>query len=82
MPSRSKQERPLSAHRVNRPEKVDSNEEASAVMAALKAENEKTSKLARNPPPSPDRSVRYSISVSIFVGFALRSLELYGRPRS
>jgi hypothetical protein len=63
---------------VNRPEKVDSNEEASAVMAALKAENEKTSKLARNPPPSPDRSVRYSISVSIFVGFALRSLELYG----
>jgi hypothetical protein len=44
---------------VNRPEKIDSNEEASAVMAALKAENEKTSKLARNPPPSPDRSVRY-----------------------
>jgi hypothetical protein len=51
-------------------------------MAALKAENEKTSKLARNPPPSPDRSVRYWISVSIFVGFALRNLELYGRPRS
>ncbi|XP_052071709.1 katanin-interacting protein-like [Mytilus californianus] len=56
VPSRSKQERPLSANRRNQPEKVDTNEEASAVMAALKAENEKASKLIRNTPSTPDRS--------------------------
>ncbi|CAG2250434.1 CTPS [Mytilus edulis] len=56
VPSRSKQERPLSANRRNQPEKVDTNEEASAVMAALKAENEKTSKLIRNTPSTPERS--------------------------
>lgn len=63
VPSRSKQERPLSANRRNQPEKIDTNEEASAVMAALKAENEKASKLIRNTPSTPERSVSSTVDI-------------------
>ena len=62
--------RPLSANRMSQKDKLDSDAEASAVIAALRAENEKASKLkhesgSRNAPDTPQ--VLYSVSLMYMV---------------
>lgn len=63
--------RPLSANRVSTDKNRDSNEEASAVLAALKAENEQASKHNSVPRKMPSNPTGKQVSCSLYhVGFA------------